>query len=110
MYPTPPNSTRTYTRFPHATLFRSWVPHSWFGPTMFIRLLRLPPDGRAAADLSSLRQAIHSAAPCPVDVKAAMIEWFGPRLYEFYAASEGNGFVAIDSEEWLAHQIGGAHV
>src|SRR3546814_7044259 len=86
MYPTPPNSTRTYTRFPHATLFRSWVTHSWFVPTMFIRLLRLPPDVRAAADLSSLRQAIHSAAPCPVDVKAAMIEWFGPRLYDFYAA------------------------
>src|SRR3546814_5143278 len=86
-----------------AAIARERVTHSWFVPTMFIRLLRLPPDVRAAADLSSLRQAIHSVAPCPVDVKAAMIEWFGPRLYEFYAASEGNGFVAIDSEEWLAH-------
>src|SRR3546814_8830498 len=87
----PPSSTRTYPLLPYTTLF------------LCIRLLRVPPDVRAAADLSSLRQAIHSAAPCPVDVKAAMIEWFGPRLYEFYAASEGNGFVAIDSEEWLAH-------
>src|SRR3546814_20964155 len=82
-----------------AAIARERVTHSWFVPTMFIRLLRLPPDVRAAADLSILRQAIHSAAPCPVDVKAAMIEWFGPRLYAFYAATEGNGFVATDSEE-----------
>jgi long-chain acyl-CoA synthetase len=79
------------------------VTHSQVVPTMFSRLLKLPDSVRAAADVSSLEVVIHAAAPCPVPVKADMIEWFGPILLEYYAATEGNGATFIDSEEWLAH-------
>ncbi len=71
-------------------------------PTMFIRLLGLPEDVRKRYDLSSLKIVIHAAAPCPVPVKHAMIEWLGPIIEEFYAGSEGNGHVTINSTEWLA--------
>ena len=70
-------------------------------PTMFIRLLKLPPEVRARYDLSSLKVVVHAAAPCPVPVKRAMIEWLGPIVQEFYAGSEGNGHVTITSAEWL---------
>ena len=70
-------------------------------PTMFVRLLKLPEAERKAYDLSSLRHVIHAAAPCPVPVKHAMIEWLGPILYEYYGGSEGNGSTGITSEEWL---------
>ena len=70
-------------------------------PTMFIRLLALPEEVRRRYDLSSLKTIIHAAAPCPVPVKHAMIEWLGPIIEEFYAGSEGNGHVMISSEEWL---------
>ncbi len=70
-------------------------------PTMFIRLLGLPDDVRNRYDLSSLKTVIHAAAPCPVPVKHAMIEWLGPVIEEFYAGSEGNGHVMISSAEWL---------
>ena len=70
-------------------------------PTMFVRLLKLPEDIRARYDLSSLRTVVHAAAPCPVPVKRAMIEWLGPIIEEFYAGSEGNGHVVISSAEWL---------
>lgn len=70
-------------------------------PTMFVRLLKLPEEVRKARDLSSLRHVIHAAAPCPVPVKHAMIEWLGPILYEYYGGSEGNGSTGITSEEWL---------
>jgi long-chain acyl-CoA synthetase len=73
-------------------------------PTMFVRLLRLPPEERKAADLSSLRTVLHNAAPCPADVKEQMIEWWGPILHESYAATEGNGFTHVDSRDWLAHR------
>jgi acyl-CoA synthetase (AMP-forming)/AMP-acid ligase II len=73
-------------------------------PTMFIRLLKLDPDIRAKYDVSSLRCVIHAAAPCPVEVKKQMIEWFGPVLHEYYAGTEGNGFVYCNSEMWLAHE------
>lgn len=72
-------------------------------PTMFIRLLALPPEVRARYDLSSLKTVIHASAPCPVPVKRAMIDWLGPIIDEFYAGSEGNGHVTISSAEWLAH-------
>jgi long-chain acyl-CoA synthetase len=76
------------------------ITHSHMVPTMFHRLLSLPPEVRAAADVSSLRYVWHGAAPCPVAVKQAMIEWWGPVLLEYYAATEGTGtFVA--SDEWL---------
>jgi acyl-CoA synthetase (AMP-forming)/AMP-acid ligase II len=74
-----------------------------FVPTMFVRMLKLPKDVREAYDISSIRSAIHAAAPCPVEIKRQMIEWWGPVLHEYYAGTEGNGFCYISSEEWLAH-------
>jgi long-chain acyl-CoA synthetase len=71
---------------------------------MFVRLLRLAPQERDAHDLSSLRAVVHAAAPCPPDVKAAMIEWLGPVVYEYYSATEVYLLTAIDSEDWLAHR------
>jgi long-chain acyl-CoA synthetase len=79
------------------------VTHSQVVPTMFSRMLKLPDDVRAAADLSSLEAIVHAAAPCPVPVKHAMIEWFGPIIFEYYGATEGHGFTYCTSEEWLAH-------
>ena len=73
-------------------------------PTMFVRLLKLDPAVRGSYDVSSLRSVIHAAAPCPVLVKRQMIEWFGPVLHEYYAGTEGNGFVYCNSEMWLAHE------
>lgn len=70
-------------------------------PTQLRRLLALPEDVKRRADVSSLRHVIHSAAPCPVDVKRAMLEWWGNVIYEYYAASEGGGTLARP-EEWLA--------
>jgi acyl-CoA synthetase (AMP-forming)/AMP-acid ligase II len=72
-----------------------------FVPTHFVRMLKLPEDVRAKYDVSSLKCAIHAAAPCPVPVKRAMIAWWGPVLYEYYAGTEGNGFTFITSAEWL---------
>ena len=73
-------------------------------PTMFVRMLKLPDEVRLRHDLRSLRGAIHAAAPCPVDVKARMIAWWGPILVEYYAGSEGNGVTVCTSEQWLAHR------
>jgi long-chain acyl-CoA synthetase len=70
-------------------------------PTMFTRLLKLPEDVRTRADVSSLTHVIHGAAPCPVDVKRKMLEWWGPCIYEYYAASEGGGTLATP-KQWLA--------
>lgn len=79
---------------------RHRITHSHMVPTMFHRLLGLPDEVRAAADVSSLRSVLHGAAPCPVSVKRAIIDWWGPVLLEYYAATEGTGtFVA--SAEWL---------
>jgi acyl-CoA synthetase (AMP-forming)/AMP-acid ligase II len=72
-------------------------------PTMFIRMLKLPAETRSKHDVSSLQCVIHAAAPCPVATKKAMIEWFGPIIHEYYAGTEGNGFVYCNSEMWLAH-------
>jgi long-chain acyl-CoA synthetase len=73
-------------------------------PTHFVRMLKLPEETRAKYDLSSLTQVFHAAAPCPVPVKEQMIAWWGPIISEYYAGTEGNGFTAINSEEWLAHK------
>ncbi|OYU34195.1 acyl-CoA synthetase [Novosphingobium sp. PASSN1] len=78
------------------------ITHSQLVPTMFVRMLKLPEDVRAKYDVSSLKVAIHAAAPCPVDVKHAMIGWWGPVIYEYYSATEGAGFTSITPEEWLA--------
>ncbi|MGI9326480.1 MAG: AMP-binding protein [Pseudomonadales bacterium] len=80
------------------------VTHSQWVPTMFVRMLKLAEATRSQYDVSSLQCAIHAAAPCPVPVKEAMIDWWGPVLYEYYAGTEGNGFVQLNSEEWLAHK------
>jgi fatty-acyl-CoA synthase len=79
------------------------VTHSQWVPTMFVRMLKLPLEARSAYDLSSHQVAVHAAAPCPVDVKRQMIEWWGPILYEYYAGTEGTGSTAIDSTDWLKH-------
>jgi long-chain acyl-CoA synthetase len=71
-------------------------------PTQFVRLLGLPDDVKAKYDVSSLRHMVHAAAPCPPDVKRAMIEWWGPVIDEYYAASEGGGTLVFASE-WLEH-------
>jgi acyl-CoA synthetase (AMP-forming)/AMP-acid ligase II len=80
------------------------VTHSQWVPTMFVRMLKLPEEVRKKYDVSSLRCAIHAAAPCPIPVKEQMIAWWGPVLYEYYAGTEGNGFVQLNSQEWLAHK------
>jgi long-chain acyl-CoA synthetase len=80
------------------------ITHSQWVPTMFVRMLKLPEEVRNRYDVSSLRCAIHAAAPCPVPIKEQMIAWWGPVLYEYYAGTEGNGFVQLNSEEWLAHK------
>jgi long-chain acyl-CoA synthetase len=77
------------------------VTHTHMVATMFHRLLSLPEDIRSAYDISSMEYIIHGAAPCPVHVKHAMIEWFGPIVNEYYAATEGGGGFTIDSETWL---------
>jgi long-chain acyl-CoA synthetase len=79
------------------------VTHSQLVPTMFSRMLKLPADVRSRYDLSSLEIAVHAAAPCPVPVKQQMIEWWGPIIHEYYGATEGLGFSACDSAQWLAH-------
>lgn len=78
------------------------VTHAQFVPTHFVRLLQLPAEVRAKYDLSSLRMVVHSAAPCPVEVKQQMMAWWGPILHEYYGASEGGGFTAVGPQEWLA--------
>ncbi|MBL8385002.1 MAG: AMP-binding protein [Burkholderiales bacterium] len=80
------------------------VTHSQLVPTMFSRMLKLPEAVRRRHDLSSLEIAIHAAAPCPVQVKEQMIDWWGPIIHEYYGATEGMGFTACDSAEWLAHR------
>ncbi|HEX3809819.1 MAG TPA: AMP-binding protein [Rhizomicrobium sp.] len=72
-------------------------------PTMFVRMLKLPDDVRKKYDVSSMAAAVHAAAPCPVEVKRRMIEWWGPVIHEYYAGTEGNGFCYVNSKDWLAH-------
>ncbi|HEU4841415.1 MAG TPA: AMP-binding protein [Ilumatobacteraceae bacterium] len=86
-----------------ALVERHRITHSQVVPTMFSRMLKQPVEVRTRYDLSSLETVIHAAAPCPVQVKQDMIEWFGPKIIEYYGATEANGFTWCDSEEWLAH-------
>jgi long-chain acyl-CoA synthetase len=73
-------------------------------PTMFVRALKLPEEVRRRYDLSSLRSVLHAAAPCPVPVKEAMLEWLGPIVFEYYAGTEANGYCWISPQEWLEHK------
>jgi len=70
-------------------------------PTMFIRLMKLPEAVRGKYDMSSLRHVIHAAAPCPADVKRAMIDWWGPVIYEFYGSTESGAVTFANSEDAL---------
>jgi long-chain acyl-CoA synthetase len=79
------------------------VTHAQFVPTHFVRMLKLPPEQRAAHDLSSLRVVVHAAAPCPIEIKRQMLDWWGPIIHEYYAGSEGVGFCSITPQQWLAH-------
>jgi long-chain acyl-CoA synthetase len=78
------------------------ITHTHMVPTMFHRLLALPDEVRARHDVSSLRYVVHGAAPCPVPVKRKLIEWLGPIVFEYYAATEGGGS-SVDSKTWLEH-------
>ncbi|MCP4085498.1 MAG: AMP-binding protein [Actinomycetia bacterium] len=80
------------------------ITHTQVVPTMFVRILKLDPEVRNQYDVSSLQAVVHAAAPCPVDVKETMIKWWGPIIHEYYAGTEGNGFVYCNSEQWLAHK------
>jgi long-chain acyl-CoA synthetase len=86
-----------------ALVERHRITHSQLVPTMFSRMLKLPDEVRGRYDLSSLEIAVHAAAPCPIPVKRQMIDWWGPIIHEYYGATEGLGFTACDSAEWLAH-------
>ena len=79
------------------------VTHAQFVPTMFVRMLKLPERVRNAYDLSSLRCVLHAAAPCPVEVKHRMMDWFGPIIHEYYGGTEGFAGTVIGPDEWLAH-------
>jgi long-chain acyl-CoA synthetase len=80
---------------------RHRITHTHMVPTMFHRLLRLPAEVRNRFDLSSLQYIVHGAAPCPVNTKHALIDWLGPIVWEYYAATEGSG-TSVSPQEWLA--------
>jgi long-chain acyl-CoA synthetase len=100
-----------------ALIERYRVHHVQVVPTMFSRLLKLPEEVRLRYDLSSLEVVLHGAAPCPIPVKQAIIDWLGPIVHEYYSATEGMGITMCDSHQWLAHKgsvgravFGEAHV
>ncbi len=80
------------------------ITDSQWVPTHFVRMLKLPQEVRQRYDLSSHRHALHAAAPCPADIKEAMIDWWGPIIFEYYAGSEGNGMTMISGPDWLTHR------
>ena len=86
-----------------AAIERHRVTSAQFVPTMFVRLLKLPAEVRERYDTSTLRLVTHAAAPCPVEVKHQMIDWFGPIIWEYYAGSENVGSTLIGPDEWVAH-------
>jgi long-chain acyl-CoA synthetase len=93
------------------------VTHGQFVPVMFVRMLKLPEQERNSYDISSLQRVVHAAAPCPVDIKKQMIDWWGPLIDEYYSSSEGAGVTWITADDWVAHPgsvgkplVGQAHV
>lgn len=78
--------------------------HSQWVPIMFIRMLKLDEEVRLKYDVSSMQVAIHAAAPCPIEIKEKMIQWWGEVIFEYYASSEGIGATIIDSAGWLTHK------
>ena len=83
------------------TIAQEKVTHLHLVPIMFQRLLALPAEVKAQHSVDHVQYVVHGAAPCPPEVKHAMIEWFGPVLSEYYAGSEGGAGFTITSEEWL---------
>jgi long-chain acyl-CoA synthetase len=83
---------------------RHRITHSQWVPTMFVRMLKLPDGVRTRYDMSSMQVAVHAAAPCPVEVKQRMLDWWGPIVFEYYAGTENNGFCTITAQEWLQHK------
>jgi fatty-acyl-CoA synthase len=86
-----------------AAIERYGVTHSQWVPTMFVRMLKLPQRVRDRYDLSSHRAAVHAAAPCPIEVKERMFDWWGPILHEYYSSTEAPGVTWIRPDEWMAH-------
>jgi acyl-CoA synthetase (AMP-forming)/AMP-acid ligase II len=87
-----------------AHIERYRITNAQFVPTHFVRLLQLPQAVRDKYDHSSLKMVVHAAAPCPIEVKEKMMEWWGPLIFEYYSASEGGGFTMVRPEEWLARK------
>ena len=85
-----------------AKIERYSVTHTHMVPTQFHRMLQLPDEVKARYDVSSMRWAIHAAAPCPIDVKQKMLDWWGPVIWEYYGATEGGGTTATP-EDWLKY-------
>lgn len=79
------------------------ITHSQWVPTMFTRMLKLPKEEVSGFDLSSHKVAVHAAAPCPVEVKQQMMDWWGPIIYEYYAGTEANGFATVGPQDWLKY-------
>jgi long-chain acyl-CoA synthetase len=86
-----------------ALVEREAVTHTQVVPTMLVRLMKLAPEVREGYDHSSLACVLHAAAPCPVEVKHQVIEWLGPIVHEYFAATEGNGMTYISAADWLEH-------
>jgi long-chain acyl-CoA synthetase len=82
---------------------RHRITHGQFVPAMFTRMLKLPQEVRKSYDVSSLERVMHAAAPCPVEIKKQMMDWWGPIIDEYYASSEAHGSTLITADEWLAH-------
>jgi fatty-acyl-CoA synthase len=96
---------------------RNHVTHGQFVPVMFVRMLKLPEAARNSYDLSSLKRVVHAAAPCPVEIKQQMIDWWGHIVDEYYSSSEGAGITFITAEDWMRHPgsvgkplLGEAHI
>jgi acyl-CoA synthetase (AMP-forming)/AMP-acid ligase II len=86
-----------------ALVERESVTHTQVVPTMLVRLMKLPREVRERYDHSSLECVVHAAAPCPIEVKHQVIEWLGPIVHEYFAATEGNGMTFISADDWLKH-------
>jgi len=82
---------------------REQVTDAQFVPTHFVRMLKMPEADRQKYDVSSLKMAVHAAAPCPIEIKRQMFEWWGDVIYEYYAGSEGVGMTLATPEGWKSH-------
>ena len=87
-----------------ALIERHRITHIQTVPTMFVRLLKLPEDVRSRYDVSSLQFVVHAAAPCPAEIKAGMIEWWGPVINEYYGSTELGTVTFCTAQEWLSHR------